>query len=113
MLVGAEAQRKVSPRGSCRATAGMLIRLSTRGKAGSGTTYSPGVLLPATWPAGWMRPDRMPPLVGAAESAAVLSLAADLSDGLPAVAALSEGLPGALSPAFSAVLPAAAFLAES
>ena len=41
-LVGAELHRSTTPRGSWRATAGRLRRLSTQGKAVSGTAYSPG-----------------------------------------------------------------------
>ena len=64
-------QRRVTPRGSWRATVGMFSRLSTRGNAVSGTMYSPGVP-PA---AGWIRPARTPPvaLAAAAVSAAAVS----------------------------------------
>ena len=50
----------------------MLIRLSTRGNAVSGTTYSPGVAVPATAPAGWMSPPRIP-LPGAMAPARLLA----------------------------------------
>src|SRR5918997_1985815 len=70
-LVGAELHRRLTPRGSCRATAGMLNRLSTRGKAVSGTAYSPGISLPPV-PDGAIRLLRMPPTT-AAVSALVVS----------------------------------------
>src|SRR5262245_59243963 len=110
MLVGADDQRNTRPRGSWRATCGRLSRLSTRGNAGSGTTYSPGVLVPATAPADWIRPSRMPPPT-APESAAVLSLAAGLAASLAAglAAGLAGSLPAVFTFSFAPVFAAAAF----
>src|SRR5206468_12468439 len=86
----------------------MLIRLSTRGNAVSGTTYSPGVAVPATAPAGWMSPPRIP-LPGArapALSAEAVSVAVLSEATLPLAAGFLAGAAGFLA-------GAAGFLTES
>src|SRR5882672_5795577 len=116
MLVGAADQRSTTPRGSCRATAGMLIRLSTRGNAVSGTTYSPGVDVPATAPASWIRLPRTPPGTGVVSAAALsaAALAAALSAPDLAAAFLAPGLAAAFSaPGLAGAAGAAFFLAVS
>ena len=113
MLVGADDQRSTTPRGSCRATAGMLMRLSTRGNAVSGTTYSPGVSLPATAPAGWIRPAghrRRRRGVGGVSGGGCCRLRLAVALPAPACPRPSCRL---LRRAFAAGFAAAAFLAES
>src|SRR5690242_1253856 len=88
----------------------MLMRLSTRGNAVSGTAYSPGVALPATCAAGWIRPASTPPISDArALSAAAESFATGLVVGLAAgfAAGLAPAFAGVWVPVFAAAAPLA------
>src|SRR3954452_10153815 len=116
MLVGADDQRNTTPRGSCRATAGMLTRLSTRGNAVSGTTYSPGVAVPATAPASWIKLPSTPPATGVVSAAALSTPALAAALSAPGLVApfLAAGFVAAFAVSrLAGVAGAAFFLAES